>query len=81
MIENPWAQIDLWLKGFNAARSRKVNLGSCVTPDESMFERKGESGLGGLPHQSYIKQKPETLGTEGKYEDYVRGYIWHLYSL
>ena len=64
--ENPWAQIDPWVKGFNAAREREIKPGSCVTPDESMFEWKGKSGFGGLPHQSYIKRKPEPLGTEGK---------------
>jgi hypothetical protein len=64
--DNPWAQIDPWVKGFNAARLREIKPGSCVTPDESMFEWKGKSGFGGLPHQSYIKRKPEPLGTEGK---------------
>ncbi len=29
-----------------------------------MFEWKGKSGLGGLPHQSLIIRKPEPLGTE-----------------
>ena len=31
-----------------------------------MFEWKGKSGFGGLPHMSYIKRKPKPLGTELK---------------
>ncbi len=31
-----------------------------------MFEWKGKSGHGGLPHLSYIKRKPKPLGTELK---------------
>jgi hypothetical protein len=64
--DNPWAQVDPWVKGFNAAREREIKPGSCITPDESMFEWKGKSGFGGLPHLAYIKRKPEPLGTEGK---------------
>ncbi len=64
--QNPWAQIDPWVKGYNDARLREVKPGSCVTPDETMLEWKGKSGFGGLPHQSYIVRKPEPLGTEGK---------------
>ena len=64
--ENPWAQIDPWVKGFNAAREREIVPGSSITPDESIFEWKDKNGFGGLPHQSYIKRKPEPLGTEGK---------------
>jgi hypothetical protein len=63
---NPWAQIDPWVKGFNEARNREIKPGSSVTPDESMFEWKGKSGFGGLPHLSLIIRKPEPLGTESK---------------
>ena len=63
---NPWAVIDPWVKGFNAARLREIKIGSCLTPDEMMFEWKGKSGFGGLPHMSYIKRKPKPLGTELK---------------
>ena len=63
---NPWAQIDPWVKGFNEARKREIKPGSCVTPDESMYEWKGKSGFGGLPHMSLIIRKPEPLGTELK---------------
>jgi hypothetical protein len=63
---NPWAQIDPWVDGFNAAWLREVKPGSCLTPDESMFEWQGKSGHGGLPHLSYIKRKPKPLGTELK---------------
>ncbi len=31
-----------------------------------MFEWKGKSSVGGLPHLSYIKRKPKPLGTELK---------------
>jgi hypothetical protein len=34
--------------------------------NETMFEWKGKSGFGGLPHLSYIKRKPKPLGTELK---------------
>jgi hypothetical protein len=63
---NPWAVIDPWVKGFNASRLRELKVGSCITPDEMMFEWKGKSGFGGLPHMSYIKRKPKPLGTELK---------------
>ena len=64
--QNPWAQIDPWVRGFNAARLREIKVGSCLTPDEMMFEWRGKSGYGGLPHMSYIKRKPKPLGTELK---------------
>jgi hypothetical protein len=64
--QNPWAEVDPWVKGFNAARKREINVGSCITPDEMMFAWKGKSGFGGLPHLSFIKRKPEPLGTELK---------------
>ena len=54
--QKPCTQIDPWVKGFNAAREREIVPGSSITPDESMFEWKGKSGFGGLPHQSYIHQ-------------------------
>jgi hypothetical protein len=63
---NPWAQIDPRVKGFNAARLREIKVGSCITSDEMMFEWRGKSGYGGLPHMSYIKRKPKPLGTELK---------------
>jgi hypothetical protein len=54
------------VKSFNEARMREIKPGSCLTPDEMMFEWKGKSGFGGLPHLSYIKRKPKPLGTELK---------------
>jgi hypothetical protein len=45
---------------------REIKPGSCLTPDEMMFEWKGKSGFSGLPHLSYIKRKPKPLGTELK---------------
>jgi hypothetical protein len=64
--DNPWAQVDSWVKGFNEARLREIVAGSCVTPDEMMLEWKGKAGYGGLPHLSFIKRKPQPLGTELK---------------
>jgi hypothetical protein len=64
--DNPWAQVDSWVKGFNDARLREIVAGSCVTPDEMMLEWKGKAGYGGLPHLSFIKRKPQPLGTELK---------------
>ena len=63
---NPWAQVDKWVRGFNAARLREIVPGSSLTPDEMMLEWKGKSGHGGLPHLSFIKRKPQPLGTELK---------------
>jgi hypothetical protein len=54
------------VKGFNAARLRENCPGSSLTPDEMMLEWKGKSGNGGLPHLSFIKRKPQPLGTELK---------------
>ena len=58
--------MDSWVKGFNEARLREIVAGSCVTPDEMMLEWKGKAGFGGLPHLSFIKRKPQPLGTELK---------------
>ena len=66
LLNNPWAQVDSWVKGFNDARLREIVAGSCVTPDEMMLEWKGKAGFGGLPHLSFIKRKPQPLGTELK---------------
>ena len=63
---NPWAQVDKWVRGFNHARLREICPGSNLTPDEMMLEWKGKSGHGGLPHLSFIKRKPQPLGTELK---------------
>jgi hypothetical protein len=62
----PWAQVDRWVKGFNTSRLREICPGSSLTPDEMMLEWKGKSGNGGLPHLSFIKRKPQPLGTELK---------------
>ncbi len=62
----PWAQVDSWVKGFNAARLRELCVGSSLTPDVMMLEWKGKSGHGGIPHLSFIKRKPQPLGTELK---------------
>ncbi len=53
-------------KRVKEARNREVKSGSCVTPDESMFEWKSKVVLEWLPHHSFIIRKPEPLGTEGK---------------
>jgi hypothetical protein len=63
---NPWAQVDSWVKGYNEARLREVRPGTLLTPDEMMLEWKGKAGYGGLPHLSFIKRKPQPLGTEMK---------------
>jgi hypothetical protein len=63
---NPWTQVDKWVRGFNHARQREICPGSSLTPDEMMLEWKGKSGHGGLPHLSFIKRKPQPLGTELK---------------
>jgi hypothetical protein len=40
--------------------------GSKINPDETVHERKGKSGVGGLPRLSFAKRKPEPLGLESK---------------
>jgi hypothetical protein len=62
----PWVQVDRWVKRFNAARLREVSPGSSLTLDDMMLEWKGKSGNGGLPHLSFIKRKPQPLGTDLK---------------
>ncbi len=58
--------MDRWVKGFNAARLREISPGSSLKPDKMMLEWKGKSGNRGLPHLSFIKRKPQPLGTELK---------------
>ncbi len=58
--------MDKWVQGFNGARLREIIPGSSLTPDEMMLEWKGKSGHGGLHHLSFIKRKPQPLGTELK---------------
>jgi hypothetical protein len=36
--ENPWEEVDVWIRGFNKNRKREIILGTDVTPDEMMFE-------------------------------------------
>ncbi len=54
------------MRGFNNARLREICPGSSLKPDEMMLEWKEKSGHDGLPHLSFIKRKPQPLGTELK---------------
>jgi hypothetical protein len=64
--ENPWEEVDVWIRGFNKNRKREIVLGTDVTPDEMMFEWTENSGAGGIPHKSFIERKPKPHGSEFK---------------
>ena len=64
--EDPWAEIREWIVGFNAKRRTELRPGWAVVPDESMIQWTGISGPGGLPHQSFVPRKPQSLGCEVK---------------
>jgi hypothetical protein len=64
--ENPWEEVDVWIRGFNKNRKREIILGTDVTPDEMMFEWTGNEGPGGIPHKSFIERKPKPFGSEFK---------------
>ena len=66
LAEDPWAQVRWLVDGFNEVRRRELTPGPSLNPDESMFAWKGKSGVGGLPHMSFVKRKPEPLGLENK---------------
>ncbi len=64
--ENPWAEVDYWVKGFNKNRKEELVVGTDLTPDEMMMAWKGKKGNGGIAHLSFVERKPEPLGTEIK---------------
>ena len=66
LTEDPWAQVRWLIDGFNDCRRREVRCGASINPDESMWAWTGKSGVGGLPHLSFVKRKPEPLGAEFK---------------
>jgi hypothetical protein len=63
---DPWAQFRWLVDGFNNVRQRELQCSGRLNPDESMFAWKGKSGVGGIPHLSFIKRKPKPLGLENK---------------
>jgi hypothetical protein len=64
--ENPWEEVDYWVRAFNKCRKEELEVGTNVTPDEMMFAWRGKKGNGGIPHLSFLKRKPIPLGTESK---------------
>ena len=66
LVENPWEEVDVWIRAFNKNRRAEIEVGTDVTPDEMMFEWTGQVGPGGIPFLSFIERKPKPLGTEGK---------------
>ena len=64
--EDPWFQVRWMVNGYNACRKRVFIWGWCCIVDESMVSWTGKSGVGGLPHLSFIPRKPEPLGVELK---------------
>jgi hypothetical protein len=64
--ENPWEEVDYWVRAFNKCRRDEIEAGTNVTPDEMMFAWRGKKGNGGIPHLSFLIRKPIPLGTESK---------------
>ena len=63
---NPWEEVDYWVRAFNKIRREEIEVGTNVTPDEMMFAWRGKKGTGGIPHLSLLIRKPIPLGTESK---------------
>ena len=63
---NPWEEVDYWVRAFNKIRREEIEVGTNVTPDEMMFAWRGKKGNGGIPHLSLLIRKPIPLGTESK---------------
>jgi hypothetical protein len=66
LTNNPWEEVDYWVRAFNKNRREEIEVGTNVTPDEMMFAWRGKKGNGGIPHLSVLKRKPIPLGTESK---------------
>ena len=66
LADNPWEEVDVWIRAFNKNRKAEIEVGTDVTPDEMMMEWTGQVGPGGIPFLSFIERKPKPLGTEGK---------------
>lgn len=66
-ISDPWFRISRLVEAFNNKRSEIVCASRKKTLDESMCSwRPRTTETGGLPNISYIRRKPEPLGTEFK---------------
>ncbi len=64
---DPWWQFQKAVVDFNWTRRNEILTSTTRVLDESMCAYKPRtSKLGGLPNISYIKRKPEPLGTEFK---------------
>ena len=61
-----WAEFRWLLDGFNEVRKSEIHCSGKLNPDEAMFSWKGKSGVGGIPHLSFVKRKPKPLGLELK---------------
>ena len=78
--EGDWAMFDRGPSDYNANRLRNIRPGPTLVLDESMSAwRPRTTELGGLENLSYIKRKPEPLGTEFKVAvDGKSGVMLHL---
>lgn len=64
---DPWFPILGMVDGFNANRKKTIAASAMKVLDESMSAlRPRNTKTGGYPHISFIKRKPEPLGTEFK---------------
>ena len=64
---DPWWQIVQLMYQFNKCRRNKVRTSNVRVADESMSAlRPRTNKAGNIPHLSFVKRKPEDLGTELK---------------
>ena len=54
--ENPWAEVDYWVRAFNTNRKEELVVGTDITPDEMMMAWKGKKGNGGIAHLSFVER-------------------------
>ena len=65
--DDPWWRFAEAVEEFNSIRNESILTSSDRVLDESMSSyRPRTTKLGGLPNISYIRCKPEPLGTESK---------------
>ncbi len=38
LAQNPWEEVDVWIRAFNKNRRTELETGTDITPDEMVFE-------------------------------------------
>ncbi len=64
--ENPWEEVDYWVRAFNKNRKEVLEVGTNVTPDEMMLHGGAKKGMGEYRICLFLKRKSIPLGTESK---------------